>query len=135
MVRKVYNAPNTIISSLTVYVKGYPRTIHFTPTTIFVNNSTGRGSQYVTSNEELQKALEACPSFGRSFFLSSVEEIATEPVNEVKAPVEPKTIQVSTPAEARDYICENFGVKPREIWSKENLLNKAKELGITFVGI
>lgn len=66
------------------------------------------------------------------------EEVETAPAAPTPAPAEGKNlkvIQVSSPADARDYLNKEYGIQPKSVFSVALIKKKATELGIEFEGI
>lgn len=143
---------------------------------------TRGGSVFYTNDENLQKALESHPRYGKLFKLdpscvtsskaispvpavqapaqpASLAEVVgsseIDPVHENAAPAEaadhesesedaeqsssaaPRLIQISVPSldDAKDYLCDKFGISRTKIRSKVAIEKFAADNGIEFVGI
>lgn len=98
----------------------------------------GNKSAYYTDNEELQKALEAHPRFGKLFRLDPT----FQPVKEVKvaeaeasAPKRIKKVKVSCLDDAKEYLCEKYEVSRTKLNSEKAIKEFAAGKNIEFVGI
>lgn len=143
---------------------------------------TRGGSVFYTNDENLQKALESHPRYGKLFKLdpscatsskaispvptvqapaqpASLAEVVgsseIDPIHENAAPAEaadhesesedaeqsssaaPRLIQISVPSldDAKDYLCDKFGISRTKIRSKVAIEKFAADNGIEFVGI
>lgn len=102
---------------------------------------SGGGSMFITSDEELQEALEKHRGFNTMFRLDSVQdESAKEETNEEDAPDgddEQKlmVVNVSCIEDARDYLAEKFAISRSKIKNLASINAKAKENGVKFSGI
>lgn len=136
MVKKIYEAKSSIITGLTIFVGKKPVSINFRPIGTYEGSHTGKGSLFETSDPVLQEAIEKCPAFGRRFFLFKTENINEVVKEEVKETTEDKgemqTIVVSTPAEAREYLVENFGYAAKGLTRQDRINKAAAEHNIEF---
>ena len=125
---------------------------------------TGGGSVYYTDIPELQAALEAHYKFGRLFKIdqsyaeekvrskkdkkpkedvaeneaetTEAEETTAENEDEVEEAEEESNVIVVTDAdEAKDYLCEHYGLSRTKIKSLKAIKEAAAERGITFKGL
>lgn len=127
---KEYKA-KSIISIGVKTAKGKVR-VNFTP-------SSFGGSVYVTSNKELQEALESDQRFGVTYKLirqSGTDEPAPKEEEKVaEAPVEKKEVEVNDISEAKDYLVDNFGYKKNKLRSLVSIKTAADDNNIIFIGI
>ncbi|MFI3293096.1 MAG: hypothetical protein SNI70_06215 [Rikenellaceae bacterium] len=116
----------------------------------FASQSNG-SSYYITSDSQVQTAIERHRKFNKLFYLdsevSSSEETkkqtpTSEPASEQQA--EGTTgdgesqlikITVSDLASAKDYLAETFGLVRSSMRAKATVVEKAAENGIEFVGL
>ena len=139
MARKHYEAPDTIISNLNIFVSGRPARISFTHISTYEGSHTGRGSMLVTSNPDLQDAIEHSALFGRRIFLFSTEE-ETRPSeeasgeNENEVVVVPET-EVGSYSDARDYLVTHFGYDKSAFPNKRAITKAAKAHNIEFAAL
>lgn len=131
---KTYEAPNTIIANMVVFVSGKPRRVNFTPVSAY-EQSSGRGSRFTTSNKELQDALEGHPLFNRKFSIYSKKEVTPVAEGTVKEDDITNVIKVSSPQDAREYLFEHFGIAKNKLRQVAFIKAAAKENGIIFDGI
>jgi len=140
MATKHYEAPDTIISNVNIIVGGRPARISFTPISTYEGSHTGRGSMLVTGNEELQKAIESSPLFGRRIFLFKTEEAKNEVAaaaegDELQPPVEIPESEVGSFNDAREYLVLHYGYTKATLPNKKAILNAAKAQNIVFVAL
>lgn len=139
--RKIYESRGCIIGNMTLIVGGKPMIVSFQPVTSYTRPQDNVGdtlcSRLSTNIKALQYALEHHPSFNRSYRLVQVIEEPQDraPKKEVAANDSIKTIAVASPAEARDYLKENYNVTFRGFVSAGQIKEKAEGLGIKFEGI
>ena len=96
---------------------------------------------FVTSDEELQAAIERSPLFNRKFFLFKTENdaiaVKEENADESTASVEdditivPVSV-VATLNDARDYLETHFGIEKSKIPTKKSITNAALRHSISF---
>ena len=95
------------------------------------------GSVYYTEDEEVQKGLETHPRYGKLFkFAGVIEEKAEEETP--KSATEDKgddavTVHVTDINEAKDYLCEHYGVSRTKLRSAKAIEAEAAARGIKFV--
>ena len=138
---KIYES-NTVISGLTLFVKGQPIKVSFIPVSPHVSNCVaamkGICSRLQTCNTEVQAALERHPLFGSHITLVQTIGTPEKPKSE-KAPAKkepkPKEVKVTSPAEAREYLVKEYGIDPKKIGLLNAIKAQAKRLGFEFVGI
>ena len=96
---------------------------------------TGGWSVYYTDNEELQRALEAHPRFGKLFRDATVARpvVVAKPVAEAK-PSGVRRVNVASREDARDYLSEKFGIARSKIRTIEAIMSMARSKGIEFTG-
>ena len=98
----------------------------------------GNKSAYYTDNEELQKALESHPRFGKLFRLDPsfqpVEETKKAEA-EVAAPKRVKKVQGSCLDDAKEYLCEKYEISRTKLNSEKAIKEYASSKNIEFVGI
>lgn len=144
MKRKVYKAETVL--SLSVNISGGRRRICF-------DALSGTGSMYMTSNENIQTALENHPYFGKHFRLFSSVEVNEkgEDINKIDvlknavaegnaAPAESggaksNVIKVSGPDDAASFLIENYNVSRTKLRTLDQIKKAAEEKGIKFEGI
>ena len=146
MTKKIYEAQGSVICNLTVLIDGRPRRVSFTPVTMYGGSrDSGCNSRFETTDTAMQKALEETRLYNKKYFVVFEETIdepknegsqtEAETSNEKTADIDADTIKVSSPGDARDYLHEHYGIEPKSVWRKADLLKKAEELGIVFEGI
>lgn len=102
---------------------------------------SGGGSMFITSDEELQEAMEKHRGFNTMFRLDSVQDESTNPqAPQEDTPAEdedPKlmVVNVNCIEDARDYLAEKFAISRSKIKNLASIKAKAKENGIEFSGI
>lgn len=131
---KTYEAPNSILSNLTLIHNGKVYKISFQPVSAFAASQTGHGSIFITSDKELMEAIESSRLFHRSIFIFKTEgdEVAEEPEEEQR---EYKVVTVDSPTDARDYLVENFGIDKKRVLNLKQIKTAAQKVGILFEGI
>ena len=95
---------------------------------------TGGGSVYITSNEDIQKALERHSRFGKLFKID-VNYKEEEPVVEEAAAVEEpraKVMKMASLDDAKAYLADNFGISRTKLRSKKQIEDAAAANGIEF---
>jgi hypothetical protein len=96
---------------------------------------TGGGSMFVTSNENLQKAIEKHHKFGKLFKIDINYKDEPEVVVEEAAAVEESKIKVMKMAsldDAKAYLADNFGISRTKLRSKKQIEDAAAANGIEF---
>lgn len=161
---KIYES-STLVSNLTVFVQGKPVTLNFVAVSPYVSHSDaafrGTCSRLETANESVQNAIERHRMFGSTIRLVGTKEVPSSPTivravprrntegsPKVAAKPEPaptvvvtanadgtKTVKVSCPQDARDYLAQNYGIDPKKLGLTTVLKSQAKKLGIVFQGI
>lgn len=109
---------------------------------------TGGGSVYYTNDENEQAALESHNKFGKLFKVEVIASaIPAKPA--ASAPATPengtpetgeragqmKEIMVNDLNEAKDYLCETFGLSRTKLKSKKAIVEAAEANKISFIGI
>lgn len=102
--------------------------------------SGGNGSIYATKDEKLMQEIEEHPMFGSRFWIKSViDENAPEeskPAKKAKKEDEVKTVPISDPGDAKEYLCEHFGDLSRtQLKTRDAIIAVAKTKGIIFEGL
>lgn len=124
MVRKTYTS-----KSIPHFSVG-GRRIAFTPLST-------RSSYFETTDETLQKKIEAHPWFGDKFILWAVdtlgEETAKNAAAEEKRKAELKEVRFTTLADAKDWLAANFGVVRSNIKKKDDAVNAGKANGVSVI--
>jgi hypothetical protein len=95
---------------------------------------TGGGSVYITSNEDIQKALERHSPFGKLFKID-INYKEEEPVVEEAAAVEEpkaKVMKMASLDDAKAYLADNFGISRTKLRSKKQIEDAAAANGIEF---
>lgn len=89
---------------------------------------------YSTDDEEEQKAIEAHPLFNKMFV---VKDAPTSTVAKKAAavPVEKKEVEVTSAADAKQYLVDTFGISRTKIQSTADIKKYAEQNGVVFVGI
>lgn len=136
MATKHYEAPDTIISNISLIVGGRPARISFQPISTYEGSHTGKGSMFVTENAELQEAIERSPLFGRRIFLFKTEEPKPEVTLDenggesqtVKVPVS----EVGSFNDAREYLVEKYGYVKANLPNRKAIINAAKAQDVEF---
>lgn len=122
---KEYHSPLQNFTTF-VNVNGHIKTVKFT------KESNGLGSSYTTSNEFIQKALEASSDFGTAYKLvanakKKEEQSSTPTRKEYAAEYKAKTVQ-----KAASILVEEYNIPIEKINSKADVLAFAVELNIHF---
>lgn len=139
MATKHYEAPDTIISNLSLNVNGRPVRINFSPISIHEGSHTGKGSMLVTSNPRLQESIEKCPLFNKRIFIYRVveeneEQNASANVEKPKVEVVSET-EVSSLNDAREYLVKKFGYTKQTLPTRRAINNAAKAHSIEFAAL
>lgn len=119
------------VLSLNVMIDGkYKRHVTF-------NAAACSGSSLATSDERLQKALEAHYLFGKKFVLAGVEEEKPADDNAEEKSVEATKVQVSVSSlsDAKDYLAEKFEISRTKLRTRDAIIKTAEQYGVDFVGI
>jgi hypothetical protein len=125
-----------------VFVKSLSIPVIINHKTVFCEFTGGMSSprpingSFTTTNKDIQKELEGSGSFGFRYKLESEELLPTEvmvgkKVAEVKEKESDDTGHIRNFMSAKSYLKEK-GVPWGDMKTKTDVLNKAKELGITF---
>lgn len=99
----------------------------------------GTKSVFYTDNEELQKALETHPRYGKLFRVDP--SFDPNPVVEKETKSESvkdktvKKVKVTCVDDAKEYICEKYGVSRTKLNSEKAIKEFAQSKGFEFVGI
>lgn len=137
MATKHYEAPDTIISNISLIVCGRPARISFQPISTYEGSHTGKGSMFVTDNAELQEAIERSPLFGRRIFLFKTEEPKPEVALDENGE-EAHTVKVIPESEvgsfndAREYLEKNHGYTKTNLPNRKAIINAAKAQDVEF---
>lgn len=96
---------------------------------------TGGGSVFYTDNEDVQKGLQCHYAFGKLF-----REVEIEPEPEVvkkatEADVAQPEINVTSLEDAKDYLCDKFGMSRTKLRTAKQILQAAASVGVKFSGI
>ena len=96
----------------------------------------GNNSALYTDNEELQKALEAHPRYGKLFRLDTTfQPVVEEQKEETPAPKKVKKVKVSCLDDAKEYLCDKYEVSRTKLNSEKAIKEYAASKNIEFVGI
>lgn len=110
---------------------------------------TGGGSIFYTDDEEVATALERHHKYGKLFRLDTAFDAQAAKVNadqvsndEAVSPegndeesTSTTQIKVSCPDDAKEYLCEKFGVSRTKLKTKKAITETAAAHGIEFLGI
>lgn len=99
----------------------------------FEPDTTGY-AYYSTADGAEQKAIEAHPLFNRMFVVKD----APTPVAAKKTaaiPVGKKEVEVTSAADAKQYLVDTFGISRTKIQSTADIKKYAEQNGVVFVGI
>jgi len=143
----------TNVSVNVVMANGVNRHVAFMP-------QSGGGSVYYTDIPELQSALEAHYKFGRLFKIDQTyakkkvlpkKNNSLEPVTDNEGKILAQEVEdgtekaeseeagnvivVTDPDEAKDYLCEHYGLSRTKIKSLKAIKEAATANGITFKGL
>lgn len=133
MSTKTYFASTVISLTLPIGSKGY-RHIAF-------EQLSEVGSVLVTSDKQLQNALEKDKRFGRLFKLKSevldADKKAGEKQKEEDSTIKPvvNVVTVTSIDDAQDYMVDKFGVSRTKLRTVEEIKAEAEKAGIAFEGI
>lgn len=89
---------------------------------------------YSTDDEEEQKAIEAHPLFNKMFVLKDAPT-STVAKKAAAVPVEKKEVEVTSAADAKQYLVDTFGISRTKIQSTADIKKYAEQNGVVFVGI
>lgn len=89
---------------------------------------------YSTDDEEEQKAIEAHPLFNKMFVLKDAPTSVVAK-KAVAVPVEKKEVEVTSAADAKQYLVDTFGISRTKIQSTADIEKYAEQNGVVFVGI
>lgn len=131
--KKTYEAPNTVVSNVSLIHNGKVFVIDFNPISAFAGSHTGKGSMLITKDKELQEAIESSRYFDKTIFLFKVEEDVEEVAKEEERDY--KVVPIDSPADARDYLQENYGIDKKRILNIKQIKTAAQKVGIVFDGI
>ena len=109
---------------------------------------TGGGSVYYTNDKALQAALEKHHQYGRLFKLQETideqpasvdspeggEEATARPTDTLHADAG-SMVHVDGLDDAKEYLCEHFGISRTKLRTKKSILDAASSSGIAFDGI
>lgn len=123
--RKTYKA-HTLLSITVNLGNGYYRHISFD------SNSNGT-STYSTNDEDIQKAMEKHPKFGKYFTVENEPE-KPQPLP-AKEPELLHAVEVDSLSEAKQYLIDQFEVSRTKIRTRDDIISIGKEKGIEFTGI
>lgn len=89
---------------------------------------------YSTDDEEEQKAIEAHPLFNKMFVLKDAPASVVAK-KAAAVPVEKKEVEVTSAADAKQYLVDTFGISRTKIQSTADIKKYAEQNGVVFVGI
>lgn len=98
---------------------------------------SNKSSYFETTDEALQKRIEAHPWFGDKFILGA-EEAVSEKGKAIKANTEEKKTELkemrfTTLADAKDWLAANFGVVRSNIKKKDDAVSIGKTNGVSVI--
>ncbi len=128
MATKRYIAKSQISISVKLSEEAHAH-ISFSPLT------GGTMSALYTSDEALQKALEAHPRYGKLFHVDTSFQPKAAPAPEAIAPKKAKKVKVSCLDDAKEYLCEKYEVSRTKLNSEKAIKEYAATKNIEFVGI
>lgn len=99
----------------------------------FSNALTGpikRNGRFATDDPAMQKAIESDSGYGSMFV-----RVDNGPTDEKEEKVEKTKVVAQNVQEARDYLIANHGLTPEDLPNKATVLEKAKELNISFTNV
>ena len=99
----------------------------------FEPDTTGY-AYYSTADETEQKAIEAHPLFNKMFVLKDAPA-STVAKKAAAVPVEKKEVEVTSAADAKQYLVDTFGISRTKIQSTADIKKYAEQNGVVFVGI
>ncbi len=144
---KIYKSKDFLSFSLVTGVESYQDPFNGgvykrnTHTRIVFKPGTLGEASFVTDNADLQAKLEACPLFGKRFFLAKTvteEEVKAAEQKEAKTTetkVEPTKVEVSDASEAKRYLVDKFEISRTQIRTLSDIKKFAERNNIEFVGI
>lgn len=125
---KVYQSTVSKRAQTYVILNGKPVMIEFVGGTTVPIKSNGK---FVTSNTELQNAIEASPDFNSKFVLLATEE--TEQKKEVVESTLFQALGIHNGQQAKEYLMKKFpGTTFRELTTKAMIISFAKSKNIEF---
>lgn len=127
---KKYIAKTSVSVNVTL---GTGANLHLTFTSL-----TGGGSVYYTDNEEIQKALERHYKYGKLFTAAEELPIAEEPSAEDAGEDKENGIKVKVVSdleEARNWLCEAYGLSRTKLRKEDSIKATALQYGIKLEGI
>ena len=137
---KKYTSKSTIAINVSL---GEGKNIH-----VSFGAVTGSGSVYYTNDEALQAALEKHHQYGRLFKLQETideqpasvdspeggEEATARPTETLHADAG-SMVHVDGLDDAKEYLCEHFGISRTKLRTKASIIGAATTNGIVFDGI
>lgn len=99
----------------------------------FEPDTTGY-AYYSTADETEQKAIEAHPLFNKMFVLKDAPASVVAKKT-AATPAEKKEVEVTSAADAKQYLVDTFGISRTKIQSTADIKKYAEQNGIVFVGI
>ena len=96
---------------------------------------TGGGSQFITNDEKLQKALDNHYDYGKKFVGAEVYEAPAPAIVKKVKQEGPKQVKAASLDDAKDYLADRYGYSRAKLRSKAAILAAAEENGIEFIGI
>lgn len=99
----------------------------------FEPDTTGY-AYYSTADETEQEAIEAHPLFNKMFVLKDAPAPAVAKKT-AATPVEKKKVEVTSAADAKQYLVDTFGISRTKIQSTADIKKYAEQNGVVFVGI
>lgn len=137
---KKYTSKSTIAINVSL---GEGKNIH-----VSFGAVTGSGSVYYTNDEALQAALEKHHQYGRLFKLQETideqpasvdspeggEEATARPTDTLHADAG-SMVHVDGLDDAKEYLCEHFGISRTKLRTKASIIGAATTNGIVFDGI
>lgn len=99
---------------------------------------TGYGikpAEYTTGNEIIQKIIENSQDFrvGKITLLRSIQD--KKPVTPRSEKRDCKKVTVACLDDAKEYLCDRFGLEPSKLKSANSIISHAAKNGIEFIGI
>lgn len=120
------------ISISVIMEKGGSIRVSFSPV-------TGGGSVFYTEDEAVQNAMEKHHSYGDLFFddndFVAIQKQPKEKVDHIEEESARKEVHVTDIDDAKDYVCEHFGVSRSKLKTKNSIINMGKSYGIEFIGL
>lgn len=140
MATKHYEAPDTIISDISLIVGGRPARISFRPISTYEGSHTGKGSMFETDNAEIQEAIERSPLYGRRIFLFSTEEPKPETAAvDGEDALQPAMVigesEVGSYNDAREWLAERYGYAKSNLPNKKAIQNAARAHNVDFAAL